>query len=357
MAKKRKIDTRITESGTFKRMSPSAQNLYYHLATCNEVDDDGIVEAYDSVMRSCNATEKDLETLIERRFLLDFRVQEVSIFEKSEPPCVVIKHFMSHNEPDQFDYTPSIWVKTRARLRVKEKSTDDTNVMYSYTDLENESVVLDEFLTRFFTSKSTIRHDEIDQNDDNENESEEKNVVLDELFGTKIDNILLSRKSCSNSLSRNALSIKDKNKEKELYKERFIHFWNAYDHKVGSRAKCEQWFITRKVSDKLLDTMIQAINLDDRLRDEAIIDGKFYPDKPFPQTWLNQKRWESILENTPNGNATPRKELNGSIMPTDTESGSMLPQNDTQGQMDINKMISDYEMEKKNAKNNNDKDN
>ena len=67
MAERRMFSRRICSSGRFLKMPASAQNLYFHLGLY--ADDDGIVEAY-SVVNSTGATDSDLDTLIDKGFIV-----------------------------------------------------------------------------------------------------------------------------------------------------------------------------------------------------------------------------------------------------------------------------------------------
>lgn len=60
------FSTRITNSARFLKMTPSAQNLYFHL--CLNADDDGIVEAF-RIILLLNNSEDDLKALIGRNFI------------------------------------------------------------------------------------------------------------------------------------------------------------------------------------------------------------------------------------------------------------------------------------------------
>lgn len=87
--------------------------------------------------------------------------------------------------------------------------------------------------------------------------------------------------------NQNITNIK-KRKEDKIVNVEFSVFWNLYNKKVGDKIRCE------KKWNKLKDT--------DR---EKIIDMiPFWKSQfsniqfqPFPETFLNQKRWEDVIEN------------------------------------------------------------
>lgn len=85
---------KIVESDAFTDMPLSAQALYFHLNM--NADDDGFVNSPKKVARSVGASEKDLKTLIEKRFLIAFPSR-----------VVVIKHWLMHNyiRPDRYKKT------------------------------------------------------------------------------------------------------------------------------------------------------------------------------------------------------------------------------------------------------------
>jgi len=131
----------------------------------------------------------------------------------------------------------------------------------------------------------------------------------------------------------------------DVFIQRFNRFWSAYGNKKGSKAKCLQWFKTRKVSEKLLNDMLLAIDIDNNARQQAIANNKFYPEKPFPQTWINQRRWETILENA--SSVASNEQVDGgneNISPTPNLG---LTGQGNQQEIDIDKLIADYEAEKK----------
>ena len=94
MAERRMFSQKIVESDAFTDMPLSAQALYFHLNM--NADDDGFVNSPKKVARSVGASEKDLKTLIEKRFLIAFPSR-----------VVVIKHWLMHNyiRPDRYKKT------------------------------------------------------------------------------------------------------------------------------------------------------------------------------------------------------------------------------------------------------------
>lgn len=66
MAKRRMFSKQITETGKFYLLTPLAQLLYFHMGMM--ADDDGFVDCY-TIMRSLDATSKELDELIDRGYV------------------------------------------------------------------------------------------------------------------------------------------------------------------------------------------------------------------------------------------------------------------------------------------------
>jgi predicted phage replisome organizer len=74
--------------------------------------------------------------------------------------------------------------------------------------------------------------------------------------------------------------------------DRFEVFWTAYPKKIG-KDKCRRWFASHKITDTLLDTMLNALDTQKRSSQWSKDDGQFIP---HPYTWLNQGRWQDEVE-------------------------------------------------------------
>ena len=79
-------------------------------------------------------------------------------------------------------------------------------------------------------------------------------------------------------------SYKDKDKDKD--KIPFQQFWDLYDKKVGDKSRCEKkWHsLSDAERQKIIDT-VPAFK-------KSIKDIQYLP---YPETYLNQKRWNDIL--------------------------------------------------------------
>lgn len=80
---------------------------------------------------------------------------------------------------------------------------------------------------------------------------------------------------------------KDNNKDNNIHNIVFSVFWDLYNKKVGSKDKCEKKW--NKLSDqerqKIIDTLPAFLN--------SIKDKQF---QPYPETYLNGKRWNDEIE-------------------------------------------------------------
>lgn len=82
--------------------------------------------------------------------------------------------------------------------------------------------------------------------------------------------------------------------------ELFGEFWAAYPRKVG-KANCQKWFEKHKVDRETLDAMLTSIAYLKTTEQWKKDDGKFIP---YPQTWLNGRRWEDETAQPPKKEVT-----------------------------------------------------
>jgi hypothetical protein len=92
-------------------------------------------------------------------------------------------------------------------------------------------------------------------------------------------------------LNTNKESTKELNtKLKEIYKERFEKFYQAYPKHL-KKAEVEKWFYKNKPDETLFNTIMTQL--------EKFKDSKEWKQTqyiPYPSTWLNQKRWEDEIK-------------------------------------------------------------
>ena len=95
-----------------------------------------------------------------------------------------------------------------------------------------------------------------------------------------------SQKGEENNTSNNSTSINNK----EIYKERFEEFYQAYPKHL-KKAEVEKWFYKNKPDETLFKTIMTQL--------EKFKDSKEWKQTqyiPYPSTWLNQKRWEDEIK-------------------------------------------------------------
>jgi hypothetical protein len=100
----------IIDSDAFLDMPLSAQALYFHL--CMRADDDGFLNNPKKIQRVIGASEKDLEQLVERRFLIAF-----------PSGVVVIKHWRMHNSIRKDRYKETVYTEEKSRLKFKDNGS------------------------------------------------------------------------------------------------------------------------------------------------------------------------------------------------------------------------------------------
>lgn len=109
MAERRMFAKTIVTSDAFLDMPPSARCLYFLLAMM--ADDDGFVNAPNSVMRQAGSTLDDMKLLIAKRFILTF-----------ESGVIVIKHWKIHNLIQKDRYKETTYLEEKALLTLDDKN-------------------------------------------------------------------------------------------------------------------------------------------------------------------------------------------------------------------------------------------
>ena len=119
MAERRMFAKTIVTSDAFLDMPPSARCLYFLLAML--ADDDGFVNAPNSIMRQAGATLDDMKLLIVKRFVLTF-----------ESGVIVIKHWKIHNLIQKDRYKETTYLEEKAMLTLDDKNayTEADSIVY-----------------------------------------------------------------------------------------------------------------------------------------------------------------------------------------------------------------------------------
>ena len=245
MAEKRMFSLSVVDTDWFLDLPLSTQALYFHLNM--RADDDGFVDAPNSIVRKIGASKNDFDLLVAKRYVLKF-----------ESGIIVIKHWRMHNTIQKDRYHPTQFQEELKTLSVKENK--------SYTDSE-----VNQTETQCIQSVSNMYPKRI------QSVSLGLDIDLDLDKDLDIDNKYLGQKTCE-----------DTSKKEEL----FESFWKVYPRKIG-KEKCRNWFKSHKPKEDLVQQMIEAV--EQQKKSKQWSDPQYIP---HPYTWLNQGRWEDELTPT-----------------------------------------------------------
>lgn len=107
MAQRRMFSLKIVDTDDFLDMSPTTQNLYFHLAM--RADDDGFVNSPKKIMKIVNSPDDDLKVLITKQFIIPFK-----------SGVIVIKHWKENNYIQADRYHKTIYREEMAQLKEDE---------------------------------------------------------------------------------------------------------------------------------------------------------------------------------------------------------------------------------------------
>lgn len=110
MADKRMFSKKMISSDAFLEMPLTAQGLFFHLAM--RADDDGIVDSPRKIMRECQAKKRDLDMLIQKRYVLTFT-----------SGVILIKHWRIHNTIAKDRYVPSTYTEELSTVILKDNKS------------------------------------------------------------------------------------------------------------------------------------------------------------------------------------------------------------------------------------------
>ena len=113
MAEKRMFSLSVVDTDWFLDLPLSTQALYFHLNM--RADDDGFVDAPNSIVRKIGASKNDFDLLVAKRYVLKF-----------DSGIIVIKHWRMHNSIRQDRIKHTQFQEELSQLRIKENG--------SYTD-------------------------------------------------------------------------------------------------------------------------------------------------------------------------------------------------------------------------------
>lgn len=113
MAERRMFSKSLIDSDLFLSMSPTAQNLYFHLAM--RADDDGFIGNPLNIQRMIGARDDDMRVLIEKRYIIPF-----------ESGIVVIRHWRIHNYIQKDRYKGTVYKAEKSSISLDEDGVYDT---------------------------------------------------------------------------------------------------------------------------------------------------------------------------------------------------------------------------------------
>lgn len=104
MAQRRMFSLKVIDTDSFLDMSPTAQNLYFHLGM--RADDDGFIASPKKIMKMVGAPEDDFRVLVTKGFVVPMATNGV---------CV-ISHWKMNNLIKSDRYTETIYLEEKGRL-------------------------------------------------------------------------------------------------------------------------------------------------------------------------------------------------------------------------------------------------
>lgn len=147
MAEKRMFAKSIVLSDAFLDMPMSARCLYFTLGML--ADDDGFVGNPKSIMRQCGASQDDMLTLIQKRYVLTF-----------DSGVIVIKHWRINNFLRNDRHNDTTYIEEKATLMLDEKG--------AYTECSKVGIPSDNQVTTngiqvVYPDKNSIEKNSIDK--------------------------------------------------------------------------------------------------------------------------------------------------------------------------------------------------
>lgn len=127
MAQRRMFSLKVIDTDLFLDMSPTAQNLYFHLGM--RADDDGFVSNPKKIMKIVSAPDDDMKVLIAKGFIIQMATNGVSI----------ITHWKINNLIKTDRYTETIYKEEKSKLIDK-----DGKYGFLYKEIKNGSKMVPE---------------------------------------------------------------------------------------------------------------------------------------------------------------------------------------------------------------------
>lgn len=109
MAQKRMFDRNITTNDDFLELSAQAQCIYFYIGIV--ADDDGLTKNYKSYMKLIGATDKDLQSLIDKSFIYKF-----------DSDVLAIRHWKINNTIRNDRYRPTMFQNEFSKLAIADNN-------------------------------------------------------------------------------------------------------------------------------------------------------------------------------------------------------------------------------------------
>jgi len=128
MAEKRMFSLSVVDTDWFLDLPLSTQALYFHLNM--RADDDGFVDAPNSIVRKIGASKNDFDLLLAKRYILQF-----------DSGIIVIKHWRMHNTIQKDRYHPTQFQEELNLLSIKDnKSYTDSKCIQNVSKVDTDCI-------------------------------------------------------------------------------------------------------------------------------------------------------------------------------------------------------------------------
>ncbi|MDO4394594.1 MAG: conserved phage C-terminal domain-containing protein [Mycoplasmatota bacterium] len=157
MAQKRMFDRNITTNDDFLELSAQAQCIYFYIGIV--ADDDGLTKNYKSYMKLIGATDKDLQSLIDKSFIYKF-----------DSDVIAIRHWKINNTIRNDRYRPTMFQNEFSKLVIADNN--------EYILLETNGIPDDNQVdTQNSIDKNSKDKISIDENSLEKKSKEKNNIV------------------------------------------------------------------------------------------------------------------------------------------------------------------------------------
>ena len=135
MARRRMFSLDVVDTDIFQDMPLSSQCLYFHFGM--KADDAGFINNAKTIIKLIGCTEEDLNTLIEKGFIIQF-----------DNGLIVIKHWKINNVIRADRYKETMYLPEKKKLEIDEYGIDedgDGEIDYYDDDIDDDSIFDDFF--------------------------------------------------------------------------------------------------------------------------------------------------------------------------------------------------------------------